>query len=376
MTFNQNTLNKNKVLILCRDPEQKGGVTNYCNSLFQNYESNDRTIERFIIGRRPGKTSNFYYFFTLLNDYIRFFFLLQNKTYDLVHVNPSLGIVSLLRDSIFLIITRFKSVKMLVFWHGWDNKTESLIESNRTVLTLFKIIYGKANIHIVLASSFKEKLIDWGIQEKIYVETTSIDDGLIEYFSLAEKLKKNKYSENFQLLFFSRIERSKGIIETIDAFTTLRQIGKNLTLVIAGNGPDYNLMKAHIKKTGENNIKLVGFVSGEKKKKILEKSHILCLPTFYGEGLPVSILECMAFGLPIITCPVGGIRDNFQEGENGYYVQPRDSHSLAEILKKVISDKDRMERISINNYHYARNHFLSSIVSKRLDNIYKKVINE
>lgn len=364
-----------KILVLCPKPGRMGGVTNYYNSIFKHFKSDSFTIERFIIARRPGKDSNIYWFFTTLFDFIRFFFKLLKKDFVLVHLNPSLTPIPVLRDSVFLLISKLHSRKVLVFWHGWEMKFQTCIENNRILFRLFTGVFIRADATLLLASSFKKKLRDWGFKKDICIETTTVDDGLIEEFSIANKIKQLKGSGKLQILFFSRIEIAKGIIETIDAFSSLDEIDREVELVIAGDGPDADLVRKRLEELSDNRIKLVGYVRGQEKRKILESSHLMCFPTYYGEGLPNAIVETMAFGMPILTRPVGGIPDNFVEGENGYYVYSLDTKSFSELLKTVISDKEGMARIAINNYNFARERFLASIVAKRLERIYKQLIN-
>jgi glycosyltransferase involved in cell wall biosynthesis len=170
------------------------------------------------------------------------------------------------------------------------------------------------------------------------------------------------------------LELAKGIIETIDAFSALNNTDREISLVIAGDGPDADIVKKHVKKIGNDRIELVGYISGKKKRNILECSHLMCFPTSYGEGLPVVILEAMAFGIPIITRPVGGIPDIFADGVNGFYVQSLDREAYSKLLKEVIADKESLVRISLNNYKLARERFLSSLVAKKLDEIYRRMI--
>jgi glycosyltransferase involved in cell wall biosynthesis len=58
-------------------------------------------------------------------------------------------------------------------------------------------------------------------------------------------------------------------------------------------------------------------VRGAAKKELLMSHHLLCFPTQYGEGMPNSMLEAMASGMAVMTCPIGGIRDFFEEPEMG-----------------------------------------------------------
>ncbi|MCP4976873.1 MAG: glycosyltransferase family 4 protein [Maribacter sp.] len=367
---------KRKVLVLSPSPELFGGVANYYNAVFNHYKSDSFNLEHFLVGKRPGKSSNIYYLIVLFCDIVRMFFKLFNKDYVLVHLNPSLGTSPVLRDALFLLVARMHSKKILVFWRGWEDEFEKRIDNKIMLSLLFRVAFKKADTFIVLASSFREKLRHWGFSQEIILETTTVDDSLLNGFSIDRKIKKLKGSGKLQILFLSRIELRKGIMETIDAFSAINFEERDLSLVIAGGGPDYDMVKEKIKALGNRRISLLGYVRGEKKREILEESHIMCFPTSYGEGLPNAILEAMAFGMPIITRPVGGIPDNFVEGENGYYVQSLDKESFSKLLKSVISDKESLAKMAINNYRFARERFLASIVAKRLDSIYNKIVKK
>ena len=167
----------------------------------------------------------------------------------------------------------------------------------------------------------------------------------------------------------------KGIVETIEAFLKLKNVDRELELVIAGDGPAFDLVKELVEQSGDKRIQLLGYVRGASKRAILERSHLMLLPTSYGEGLPVCMLEAMVFGIPIITTPVGGIPDNFIEGENGYYIHNVTGKSLAELIRKMIGAKDDLARIVVNNYYFARKKFPASVVAQRLEAIYQQVID-
>jgi len=352
-----------------------GGVGYYLKSLFKHFSSDSFKLERFMTGRRPGKKSNIYYVFSILSDYVRFFLTLFKNDYVLVHFNTSFLFAGVIRDSIFFLIAKLYSKKIIVFWRGWSQELERWIDNNVILLRIFRSVFNKADAFIVLGLSFKKKLQGWGFNKEIFVETTTVDDRLLEDFSLDNKLNEINGCAKLQLLYLSRIEVAKGIIETIDAFSSLKLNDRELAITIAGDGPDYELMQEHIKKVGDSRIKVVGNVMGEEKRKILRSSHLFCLPTYYGEGLPNAIIEAMAFGMTIITRPVGGIPDIFIEGENGFYADSLDKDYLSNLLKNIITDREAMCKIAKNNYYLAQKQFLASIVAKRIENIYKKVVN-
>lgn len=367
------TNKKKKILVLCPHWDRQGGVTNYCNAIFKYYDSCFFVLERFTIGRRPGTKSNFYFLVTTIHDYIRFFVFLCNNKCVLIHINPSLSIVALLRDLFFLLIAKLHGKKVLVFIHGWSPELEFFLDKNVVTCKIFGFFSNISDTFIVLATSFKKKLRDWGFCRYIYIETTTFDDDLTREFSLQIKNEHIKKIQSFNILFLSRIDLKKGVLELVDAFCELEQRVANVELVIAGDGPDLDFVKKRVSKLNSKRIKLVGYVTGDKKRKLFENSQLLCLPTYYGEGLPVSILEAMAFGIPVITRPVGGIPDHFIEGLNGYYITSLESKPFSAQLEKIILDKEGLSKMAAINYKFAHRYFAASIVSKRLDHIYMQM---
>ena len=86
--------------------------------------------------------------------------------------------------------------------------------------------------------------------------------------------------------------------------------------------------------------------------------------------MPISLLEAMAFGLPVITRPVGGIKDFFEDGMMGFMTPSGDSKAIEEILERILKDHALRSRVSIYNYNYAREHFAAPLVIERMRNLY------
>jgi len=74
-------------------------------------------------------------------------------------------------------------------------------------------------------------------------------------------------------------------------------------------------------------------------------SRIACLPSYYGEGIPKSLIEAASCGLPIVTCDVPGCREIVRHGDNGLLVPPRDPQALAAALKTLLDDHDLCVRM-------------------------------
>lgn len=357
-----------KVLILHPDYKDPGGVAKYYLKLKDKFTL---PVEHYITGIRPGEKGILSRIYRMMDDYCRFVVRLKRHQYEIIHINPSLSPKAFLRDGVFLLLARMYKKKTVVFFRGWQESFA--IKIQRYLLWLFKFFYGKANVFIVLSEKIGKNLETWGCSQPIYREVTIADDATLKEFDFYKALNDRQRSEKWYVLFLARIVKEKGIYETIEAVSILQTKYPNIELVIAGEGSELENVKAFVAKQGISNIIFTGYVSGEDKKRIYESSHIFCYPTYHGEGLPNAIIESMAFGIPIITRPVGGIVDFFEDKKHGFLSNSQDPDIIANLVERLLVDKMLYKKISLFNYQYAQSNFLASQAAVRLEEIYKSV---
>lgn len=356
-----------KVLILHPDFRDPGGVASYYKKIANKF---NHSVKHFIIGKRPKEKTFKEKIIRMYKDYIYFIKILRHEKYDIIHVNPSFDPKSFIRDGIFLLIAKIYKKKTIVFFHGWTKSYEEHISFNG--IWKFNILYGKANAFIVLANEFKKTMESWGCKQPIYREVTVIEDEVFMRINI-NKINENRLkSDKVKILFLSRILREKGIYETIEAFSILKRKHGNIELIIGGDGNELQFVKKLVNDRSITDVKFIGYVMGKEKYKLFENSHIFCFPT-YGEGFPNTIAETMAFGLPIITRPVGGIADFFKNGEHGYITESKDPVIYAEMIEKLIMGKEIYNKISFCNYEYAKENLIASKAINRLERIYESV---
>jgi len=361
-----------KIAIICPHFTISGGVRNYYITL-KKYLSCDYDIVE--IGAVKEHEMPILKLRNLIRDIRKILNLFKKKSdiIDIVHINPSFLYGSLIRDAIFLILAKKFNLKTIVFFRGINKKTTEIIE--KYFFSIFYNIYNKTDVFIVLNNEFKSYLRKMKFEQPIYLETTLVDDNLLKEFSIRKKVNELGDKKSITFLFISRIVREKGIIETIKTFDLLSKKYLNVTLNIAGNGPYLNRAKLFAQNCVCNKrIRFHGHVDGIKKIDLLKNSDIFLFPTDYGEGMPNSIIEAMAFGMPIITRPVGGIKDIFNNGKNGFMTESKDPKQFYKLTERIINDIKLWEEISLFNYNLAKDKFYASTVGKRLENIYAKTI--
>lgn len=344
-----------KIIITVPNLSAAGGVSAFWNALLPEFAKYEDTQIRTLEVGGHGKN-----ILGPVTDQLNFRKTVDS-TADLVVLNPSLGARSFFRDGLFARRLVKKNVDFVVFFHGWDLAFEEKV--SKKYLKFFQSSFGKAKGIFVLSQEFKSKLEDWGFEGEVFVETTTVDSTLLNDFSVEEKLTASRETANINILFLSRLLREKGIFEAIDAFQKLRGRFSHLRLIIAGDGKEFDRVATYTKSI--SGIEMKGHVEGGHKVDLFKACHIYCMPS-YSEGLPTSVLEAMAFALPVVTTPVGGLKYFFEDRKMGYFVDLEKPEDLEQKLEKLIVDAERRAQIGKYNHDVACEKLLSTVVAKRL----------
>lgn len=264
-------------------------------------------------------------------------------------------------------ISCFFSVKKIVFFHGWESEFAEKISRSPK---LFSWIYGRADCFIVLASSFKRQLLEWGIHTPTFLTTTKFDDRLI----VGRDIRARHHVES--LLFLARIEEEKGIFVALSAFQILQSDFPDLRFKVVGNGGALEDAKRFVIDKRIDHVEFCGVLSGSALSEAFTQSDIYLLPTWHGEGMPTSILEAMAFGLPVITRPVGGICDFFIDGDMGELISSKNPEDFALAIRKFLESDVLLQETSEFNKSFARDHFAASKVARSLESIFYSTLEE
>lgn len=358
-----------RVLIAAPEITKQGGVSNYVATLTRHLSAQ---TEVFTVGARGRTKGRLGTLARVVRDSLGFYRRTGGRGWDLIHLNPSLGWKAIIRDGLLLAIAKRKGLRALVFFHGWSKSLEARLVRHR--LRVFKHFYFEADAMVVLAKEFEQVLRAWGYTGPIYVETIAIADELLDRFDIDRRLSKREMGA--ELLFLSRIERDKGIYETIDAFGLLKSKYPDLRLRIAGDGSELEAAKAYVQRARIADVEFLGYLRGSQKSEVLRRADVYVLPSSHGEGMPVSIAEAMAFGLPAVIRPVGGLRDFFVDGQMGFTTESTDPEVVAGLIERLVVDSDLRGRMARYNHEYATAHFLASRVALRIDSVYRDVLHD
>jgi len=330
-------------------------------------------VGKLIIGTRPGEVGSTEKLVRLIRDLRGFMRRMVMERYAIVHVNPSLDTKSLVRDGMFVLMAKLCHKKTLVFFRGWNSRHEDLIQSRW--LWLFKNVFGRADAFIVLSEAFRRRLITWVGDKPVYREFTVLDDEALLGFDFQRALEQRLQARPWRVLFMSRLLKEKGLYEAMTAIGLLARHTPAVELVVAGEGPELLPARKFAAEAGLSNIRFVGYVRGKAKNQLLKSAHMLCFPTTHGEGMPNAVLECMGFGLPVITRPVGGLADFLRNGVHGFVTESSHPQVYADFIRALMKDESLYRTMALNNYNFAQAHFKASQAACRLESIYKNIFN-
>jgi colanic acid/amylovoran biosynthesis glycosyltransferase len=262
----------------------------------------------------------------------------------------------------------------IVSFHGADVMVDmnkpAYREATRQLLDAVKLV-------LVRSESLRRAVIDLGCDEKkIEVQRTGVP---LDEFQFRERNFVAAAAE-WRLVQAGRLIEKKGLPVTLDAFACFLRRYPNSTLTIAGEGPLLGQLQTLARKLKiDNRVSFTGFISQEQLREIYYASHIFLHPSETGsdgnqEGIPNSMLEAMASGLPVFATRHGGIPEAVESGVSGVLAPEYDHEELARALLSAAQDPDFLSRIAHAGAEVVRERFDRQVQARRLEDVYLRAI--
>lgn len=240
-----------------------------------------------------------------------------------------------------------------------ESLVQTLICSLSTAIHRAAGIYGKIN-YICLTQFNREKLLSLRQikPETVFVKPNFVDGN--DSFIPAEKRVE-------QMVFAGRLDMLKGVDVLLEAW---RIMGKNAPkLILCGTGPMEDWCRSFVEQHNLN-VVIKGFVPNKEVLKIVAESKAIILPTQWYEGFPVSIVEALSVGTPVLCSKIGNAGCVITEGVSGCKFSPDSPEELVEAIGRLAESGvlyESTKRDYIQKYTREINHgILSDIYSKVL----------
>jgi len=276
------------------------------------------------------------------------------------------------------------AVHLLPLIRSWENPSIVSFHGADVMVDMNKLAYREATrqmldavkLVLVRSESLRHGVVLLGCDEKkVEVQQTGIP---LDEFPFRERTPPR--NGEWRFVQAGRLIEKKGLPVTLRAFACFLRQYPNSTLTIAGEGPLLGqLQKLARELKVDNRVSFTGFISQEQLRDLYQGSHIFLHPSETGadgnqEGIPNSMLEAMASGLPVFATRHGGIPEAIENGVSGVLVSEHDHEELARALLSAAQDPDFLSRIAHSAAAVVCEKFDLRVQARRLEDIYLKLL--
>jgi len=240
------------------------------------------------------------------------------------------------------------------------------------LMRVLPVVFGNRNSRVVLMNEDNRELLLSGAAFR--AEQASVIPGVgvcLERF--AEKPEPDGVPI---VLLPSRMLWEKGVGEFVAAAAELRRQGISARFVLAGTpdigNPGFIPREQLAEWVRAGDVEWWG--QCDDMPSVYTKSTVVCLPSYYGEGLPNVLTEAGACGRAIVTTDVAGCREVVRDEVNGLLVPPRDSKALAAAIRRLLGDSKLRERLAAAGRQRAEREFSREIILARTLDLYEAVL--
>lgn len=345
---------------------------NEIKSKFKIYKINFMEKKHF-----TGKREIIYKMFLNLHLISTFRKLVIKESIDIFYLCLSTSNRGSIRDSIIVDIIKRNapSAKLIVHHHGGSFKSFYEGSSPRKKKIIKKYL-NYADRVIVLTEKLSLMFKDIVPECKVKIVSNAVRDcDRLDNKRLDDKFALLKQKKCINIIYLSNMIKSKGYIKVLDAAVLLKKDDLKVNFTFAGEfkkSKEKDTYYQYIKKSHlENDVSYIGSVDGMDKKNLLFKGDIFVLPTLYPhEGQPISILEAMASGMPVVTTAQGGISDVIRNGINGIIVEECTSEQISYAIKYLVHNRDYIEMIGRNNIKEVEQKYVEKIYIQNMISIF------
>ena len=351
-------MRKIRVCIITNSKKYKGGITAVVSGYSKSKLEEDFDI-RYIESCSDSKYALLKIGKMLLG-YLQFLFSLIVFRPQIVHINSSFGF-SFYRKLYYIYLSKWFGIKIVNHIHGAEFE-KFYTNADKKKKQKIQKAYNSCDYLIALSSEWKENLCQIVPEYKVKI---------IENYSIIHR-EKPKTVFGSTVLFLGEVGKRKGCLDIPDVIKNVVSVIPKCKFILAGNliEEDYVKIIEKVNKYGiDKNVVFPGWVRGEEKDKLLSEADIFLLPS-YNEGMPMSILDAMGYGLPIVSTTVGGIPKIVRNGENGYITEPGDVSGLSEAIVDLLNNHQKMHEFGEMSIHIVEEKYSLDAHIEKLENLY------
>ena len=281
---------------------------------------------------------------------------------------------SAIEKGLMILISKVFNVKSIIFPRAGNliNQTKRSLFFNKVISVMFNmadifLCQGKAwsnyaNNNLKIDKKKIKEISNW-----------TATDNLIK---IGSRRKVLKTPPQLNILFVGWLEKEKGIKEILRVLTILKNKHFSFKITFVGNGKMRTQIELFARANSiQNKVFVTGWLDSKKIIRHYKENDVFILPSWH-EGMPNSLIEALASGLPSIVTSVGVIPDYLKDNLTAMIIPPKDFKALAEAIISLKDNYELRKKLSKNGFLLAKRLFLTKISLNKLSLIIDEQINK
>lgn len=266
------------------------------------------------------------------------------------------------------LISRRQSIPNVFTAHGWAF-TEGISELKRKLYVVIERLAAKWTDRIICVSDYDRKLaLAYSVAEETKLIAVHNGIPLLQDVDMARPDK----GDVVNIIMVARFSEQKDHGLLLDAVFNINCRDK-FRVQLVGDGENFDEMKARAQQMRLDNVDFLG--NRTDVAHLLSQAHIFVLTSNW-EGFPLTILEAMQAGLPVVASDVGGVCEAVAEGKTGYLIPRGDVHTLISRLEYLINEPEIRAQMGINARQIFEEKFTFDKMMQATISVYKKVLQD
>lgn len=289
----------------------------------------------------------------------------RGRGHDVVHINSALApTVTVLRAGLLALAGRLAGSSVVVHAHGGNVDTYVATLHARLVLRLAMV---PASVVVACWAAGRDALATVLGPDRVVLIPNGVD---VDRFEVAT----TRPHDPPRVLYVGLLTPRKGVLDLIEASRALREEGVEHRLCLLGGTPDEGPAAAEpVLDAARGQATLLGTRAPQDMPEEYAAADVFCLPSWW-EAMPLSVLEAMAAGLPVVATDVGDVRTVVLDGETGFVVRTHSPDLLAQALRKVLTDPRAARSMGDRGLQRVKEQFSSESTVERIDALYASVV--
>lgn len=319
-----------RVALITPPLDSSGGIGRLMSYVVQTMSADDIAIR--LLDPRGRSRRPILSILPLTRAWLELLFLGLTGRVDVAHINIS-SHGSSLRKAVMLWTCRLLRIPTILHLHA-SEFPEFFDSLPRPGKVFIRRTFSSADFVMVLGARWRDYVCD---ELRVPVDRVAVMLNAAPG-PVTMRAPKARGADPLRILFLGRLGARKGVPEILRALADSRVRREPWVAVLAGDG-EIALYRAEAQRLGlDHRVTFSGWVDSDHAQQLLSESDLLLLPS-HAEGLPMSVIEAFAHGVPVVSTPVGAIPDIVENDINGLLVRSGDSVQLADALLRLMDDE-------------------------------------